>query len=132
VLARARALASRRRVSNVTWRRGDLEKLPIADASADVALFSQALHHAANPPRALAEAVRILVPGGRVLLLDLAEHDQAWVRDRLGDRWLGFSREQLSRLLDEAGLVDVKVTTHGHASQWRPIHRVDCIRSKAT
>jgi SAM-dependent methyltransferase len=109
VLRRARALASRRRVSNVTWKRGELEKLPIPDESMDVALFSQALHHAADPARALAEGVRILVPGGRVLVLDLSEHDQPWVRERLGDRWLGFSREQLTALLQGAGLVDVKV-----------------------
>ena len=51
----------------------------------------------------------MLVDGGRVLVLDLAAHDQAWVRDRLGDRWLGFSREQLGALLGDAGLVDVKV-----------------------
>jgi len=109
VLKRARALAVRRRVSNVTWKRGELEELPIADSSVDVALFSQALHHAADPERALAEAVRILVPGGRVLVLDLRQHDQTWVRERLGDRWLGFSREQLSSLLQTAGLVDVKL-----------------------
>jgi ArsR family transcriptional regulator len=75
-----------------------------------VALFSQALHHAADPPRALAEGVRILAPGGRVLVLDLREHDQAWVRERLGDRWLGFSREELASLLDGAGLVDTKLS----------------------
>lgn len=116
VLGRARALAARRRVSNVTWKRGDLEKLPIAAASVDVAVLSQALHHAGDPRRALAEAVRIVVAGGRVLVLDLAGHDQAWVRDRLGDRWLGFSREQLSGLLEGAGLVEVKVTTGARRS----------------
>jgi ArsR family transcriptional regulator len=110
VLKRARDLATRRRVSNVTWKRGELEKLPIADDSVDVALFSQALHHAADPARALAEGARILAPGGRVLVLDLREHDQAWVRERLGDRWLGFSREELSSLLDDAGLVDTKIS----------------------
>jgi ArsR family transcriptional regulator len=109
VLERARALAARRRVSNVTWKRGELEKLPIPDGSVDVALFSQALHHAADPARALAEGVRVLAAGGRVLVLDLREHEQSWVRERLGDRWLGFSREQLSSLLEGAGLVDVKV-----------------------
>ena len=110
VLKRARALATRRGVSNVTWKRGDLDKLPIPDGSVDVALFSQALHHAADPRRALAEGVRILAPGGRVLVLDLREHDQAWVRERLGDRWLGFSREELASLLDGAGLVDTKLS----------------------
>src|SRR3954470_24007194 len=74
VLDRAKSLASRRRVSNVTWKRGELEKLPIKDASVDVALLSQALHHAANPARAVAEAARITVARGRVLILDLREH----------------------------------------------------------
>jgi ArsR family transcriptional regulator len=109
VLKRARALSSRRRVSNVTWKRGSLEKLPIGDEAVDVALFSQALHHAADPPRALREAVRILVPGGRVLLLDLREHGETWVRERLGDHWLGFTRHGLAALLEGAGLADVKV-----------------------
>jgi SAM-dependent methyltransferase len=110
VLKRARALAARRRVSNVTWKRGSLEQLPIRDEDVDVALFSQALHHADDPARALREAVRILVPGGRVLLLDLREHGESWVRERLGDRWLGFTRDGLAALLEGAGLVDVKVS----------------------
>jgi SAM-dependent methyltransferase len=110
VLERAQALGRRRRVRNVTWRRGDLERLPIDDASVDVALLSQALHHADRPERALAEAARILAPGGRVLVLDLREHDQTWVRDRLGDRWLGFGDQALERLLEGAGLRDVRVS----------------------
>jgi ArsR family transcriptional regulator len=109
VLKRARALASRRRVSNVTWKRGSFEKLPIRDEEVDVALLSQALHHADDPPRALQEAARILLPGGRVLLLDLREHGETWVRERLGDRWLGFTRDGLAALLENAGFVDVKV-----------------------
>ena len=62
-----------------------------------------------NPPRAVAEAARILRPGGRVLALDLREHDQEWVRDRVGDRWLGFKDEDLERFLTGAGLKDVNV-----------------------
>jgi ArsR family transcriptional regulator len=109
VLKRARALATRRRVRNVIWKRGELEKLPLRDASVDVALLSQALHHAPDPARALAEAARIVVPGGRVLVLDLREHDEHWVKDRLGDRWLGFSDDGLGRMLRSAGLSDVRV-----------------------
>src|SRR4029077_19776709 len=89
VLDRAKALARRRRVANVVWKRGELERLPIKDGSADVALLSQALHHAANPARAVAEAARIPVPGGRVLILDLREHEEEWVKSKLGDRTLG-------------------------------------------
>jgi ArsR family transcriptional regulator len=109
VLRRARALASRRRVRNVIWKRGELERLPIRDRTVDLALLSQALHHAQDPARALAEAHRILVPGGRVLVLDLREHDESWVRDRLGDRWTGFSEDVLAGLLKNAGFADVKV-----------------------
>lgn len=110
VLDRARELATRRRVTNVTWKKGQLEKLPIADETVDVALLSQALHHATDPGKALAEAARIVVPGGKVLLLDLREHGETWVRERLGDRWTGFSDETLRRLLADAGLEEIKVT----------------------
>ena len=109
VLDRARALARRRRVSNVIWKRGELEKLPVRDARVDVALLSQALHHAQHPARAVAEAARITVPGGRVLVLDLRTHQEEWVRAKLGDRRLGFDDGELSRMLADAGLTDVKV-----------------------
>ncbi|HEX2444591.1 MAG TPA: metalloregulator ArsR/SmtB family transcription factor [Vicinamibacterales bacterium] len=109
VLKRARALARRRRVTNVTWRRGEIEKVPIKDAAVDVAILSQALHHAADPARAVAEAARIVVPGGKVLVLDLRSHGESWVRDRLGDRWQGFEDAALAKLLKEASLKDVRV-----------------------
>ena len=110
VLERARDLARRRRVGNITWKKGDLTKLPLPDASVDVALLSQALHHAARPDRVLAEATRVLRPGGRVLLLDLRQHDQAWVRERLGDVRLGFRDSELDKLLRDAGLEQVRVS----------------------
>jgi SAM-dependent methyltransferase len=111
VLARAQDLARRRRLKNIQWKRGDIENLPLRDASVDLALLSQALHHADDPPRALSEAVRIVRPGGRVLVLDLRSHEQAWVRERLDDRWLGFDDKELAALLEGAGLKDVRVST---------------------
>ena len=109
VLERAKGLARRRRVSNVVWKRGELDKLPIKDDAVDVALLSQALHHAHDPGRAVAEAVRITRAGGRVLVLDLRSHGEEWVRAKLGDRRLGFRDEELARLLSGAGLRDVRV-----------------------
>ena len=103
VLARGRALAKRRKLSNITWKRGDLERVPLRDRSVDIALLSQALHHAEHPDRALAEARRILRPGGRVIVLELREHGEAWVRAKLGDRWLGFSDDDLRARLTDAG-----------------------------
>ncbi len=110
-LTRGRQLARRRRITNIVWQRGEIERLPLRAASADVVLLSQALHHAESPELALAEAVRVLVPGGRVLVLDLRTHDQSWVTDRFGDRWLGFEDAALGRMLAQAGLegVDVRV-----------------------
>ena len=109
VLARARAMAERRKVRNIIWKRGSLERLPLGDKSVDVAMFSQALHHADPPDVALAEARRVLRPGGRVIVLDLREHDETWVGPTLGDKWLGFSEDRLRRLLHGAGFADVTV-----------------------
>jgi len=108
VLKRARALARRRRVSNVIWKKGELEKLPLRTGAVDVAMLSQALHHAANPARAVAEAARITTPGGRVLVLDLRTHHEDWVRAKLGDRRLGFDDDELKRMLTAAGLEHVR------------------------
>jgi len=110
VLKRARSLAQRRRVSNVIWKKGELEKLPLRDESVDVAMLSQALHHAVDPTRAVAEAARVTVPGGRVLVLDLRTHREEWVRAKLGDRRLGFDDEELKRMLTAAGLEYIKAS----------------------
>jgi ArsR family transcriptional regulator len=109
VLARAKTMATRRRAKNIAWKRGELEKVPLGDASVDIAIASQALHHAKEPAKALSEAWRILRPGGRVLILDLRQHDETWVQDKLGDEWLGFTPDGLKSLLINAGFVDATV-----------------------
>jgi SAM-dependent methyltransferase len=110
VLARAKALAGRRRAANITFKRGEIDRLPLGAASVDIALLCQALHHSTDPARSLAEAFRVVRPAGKVLVLDLRAHDETWVREKLGDRQLGFSDAQLAMLLTNAGLADVKVT----------------------
>lgn len=109
VLTRGKELARRRGVKNITWKRGELQKVPIDDASMDLVLLSQALHHADEPGAALKEAHRILRPGGRVLLLDLRRHGEAWVTSTLGDRWLGFDDRSLQKLIADTGFTDAVV-----------------------
>jgi ArsR family transcriptional regulator len=116
VLARARGLAGRRRVRNVVWKRGEMEQLPLAAESVDVALLSQVLHHAEDPAAVLVEASRVLRPGGRILVLDLREHQETWVTSKLGDRWLGFSEARLRGLLAAAGFAEVVVRVGARAA----------------
>ncbi|OPZ08259.1 MAG: putative S-adenosylmethionine-dependent methyltransferase [candidate division BRC1 bacterium ADurb.BinA364] len=88
---------------NVSVEEGDLESLPLEDGCCDVAIVSQVLHHCPRPRVALGEAYRVLRPGGRLIVLDLEEHQEEWARERLADHWLGFNRGELLRWLREAG-----------------------------
>ena len=130
VLERAKALAARKRLTNITWKKGELEKLPLDDGTMDVALLSQALHHAGQPASALLEAARILKPGGRLLILDLRAHDETWVKEKLGDQWFGFSDDHLTGLLTRAGFKDVRVAL-GARRTARPLCRASRDRHQA-
>jgi SAM-dependent methyltransferase len=103
-----REQAKRHGITNVEFRLGDMEELPIADAEVDLVFFSQSLHHALHPERALAEAARILVPGGRVAILDLARHRFEEARELYADEWLGFSEAELEAMLAKAGFTEVE------------------------
>jgi ArsR family transcriptional regulator len=96
-------LAREHGVANLEFRLGDLEAPPITDSSVDLALFSQALHHAQKPARAVAEAARILRPGGRLVILDLLRHDFEEARELYADVWLGFSEAEIEQFLKSAG-----------------------------
>ena len=97
--------AQQARVSErIETAQGDLESLPLPDASVDAAFLSQTLHHAARPGKAIAEASRILRPGGTLVVLDLLRHEEEWVRDQWADQWLGFLPEEIHEWLSAAGL----------------------------
>ena len=104
-----RDLAKRSGLKNLEYRLGDMENPPIRPGSVDVAILSQALHHAVHPPRVLEAAWKILRPGGTLLILDLVEHTFEAAREMYSDVWLGFSPAELARLMREAKFEGVSV-----------------------
>lgn len=102
--------ALRNGIKNVDFRLGDMEEVPIGDGEVDLVFFSQSLHHALHPQRALAEAARILVPGGRVVILDLGKHRFEEARELYADEWLGFSEAELEEMLGKAGFSGVETS----------------------
>jgi len=104
-----RDLAKRSGLKNLEYRLGDMENPPIRPGSVDVAILSQALHHAVHPPRVLEAAWKILRPGGTLLILDLVEHTFEAAREMYADVWLGFSPAELARLMRETKFEGVSV-----------------------
>ncbi len=103
-------LAQRNSIANIEFRLGDMEEVPIADAEVDLVFFSQSLHHALHPDRALKEAFRILAPGGRIVVLDLLKHRFEEAREIYADEWLGFSEAEVETMLEKAGFTAVQTS----------------------
>ena len=104
-------LAEKNGLSNLVYKLGDIEAVPLPDGSVDLAILSQALHHAQHPQKAIDEAHRILRPGGQVLILDLKSHTFEKARELYADVWLGFKENALHGFLKKAGFEQVEVTT---------------------
>jgi ArsR family transcriptional regulator len=102
-------LAKENGIKNLEYRLGEMDDPPIRPESVDVAILSQALHHARNPQRAVAAAHRILKPGGRIAILDLLAHQFEKARELYADTWLGFTEAQLHEFLETAGFHDIDV-----------------------
>ena len=103
MLALARTRLAERNLSHVAVRQADMYRLPLADASFDIATLQMVLHYAEDPAAALAEASRTLKPGGRLVIVDLAPHARADLLQRQAHRWPGFDDAALAGWLGAAG-----------------------------
>ncbi|HEY1764025.1 MAG TPA: metalloregulator ArsR/SmtB family transcription factor [Opitutaceae bacterium] len=103
-------LARKNDLTNLTYKLGDIEQVPLPDESVDLAILSQALHHARHPQKAVDEAHRILRPGGQLLVLELAEHSFEKARELYADLWLGFKESALEGFLKKARFIKTDVT----------------------
>ncbi len=103
-------LAKKHGFKNLEYRLGDIEDPPITKNSVDLAILSQALHHAIHPQRAIAAAHRILKRGGRLVILDLLSHRFERARELYADHWLGFSEVQVHQFLEKSGFRQIEVS----------------------
>ncbi|WP_424316300.1 metalloregulator ArsR/SmtB family transcription factor [Haloferula sp.] len=101
-------LAKKHGLNNLEYRLGDLESPPLEDNSLDLAVLSQALHHAAHPDLAVLAAHRALKPGGRLVILDLVQHNFEQARELYADTWLGFGEGELSAMLEKTDFAEIE------------------------
>jgi ArsR family transcriptional regulator len=106
----------------VLFKRGAVERLPLGDSELDAAVMVLVLHHVSDPARVLAEAARVVRPGGRLLLADMLPHDHDEYRQTMGHVWLGFSERQVERWCADAGLAGLR---------WHPLPAEPGVRGPA-
>ena len=104
MLAYARMKLERAGLSLAQVRHGDLYNVPLPDGAADAVVLHQVLHFLDDPSAAVAEAARLLAPGGKLLVVDFAPHELEFLREQSAHRRLGFAKDQLGRLFETAGL----------------------------
>jgi SAM-dependent methyltransferase len=94
---------------NIELRLGELEHLPVGNNEADFAVISMVMHHLANPEKVAMEVARILKSGGIFIIADFEKHTNEEMRKKYGDRWLGFSKDEIRTILSPSGFEEQKI-----------------------
>ena len=110
-------IATKQNIDNIDFRLGDISEPPIDAEAVDLAIFSQALHHARKPLTAIQAAHRILKPGGRIVILDLLKHSFEEAKNLYADVWLGFAEVELYEFLRQAGFEDADISIVSRESE---------------
>lgn len=111
MMSEARRNLSKAGASNVEFRVGDAENIPLADNSMAAVVGNMVLHHCPSPESAVEEMARVLKPKGRLVLADMEEHEEEWLKDEMADLWLGFNPQKIKDMFQRAGLKKVEVET---------------------
>ncbi len=95
--------------TNLNCLLGDAENIPLASETADYVIANMYLHHVESPKAAINEMLRILRPGGRIIITDLESHSFHFLREEHHDLWMGFSHDELKSLYKDEGLREIQV-----------------------
>ncbi len=109
--------AKKNGLKNLEFRLGDLENPPIEPNSVDLVILSQALHHAADPAKAISSTHKILRAGGQLMILDLMKHNFERAHELYGDRWPGFAESDLHHWLESAGFKKIEISVVAREEQ---------------
>lgn len=103
------ASASKKDYKNIYPIKSSLDNLAIFDESLNVVFINMALHHIKNAKKAIAEMYRVLKKDGMVVISDVREHNGEWAKEEMFDEWLGFSKEQMTNWLEDAGFQNIEI-----------------------
>jgi arsenite methyltransferase len=101
--------------SNLEYHVADGASLPFPDEALDAIFANMYLHHTSDPQAAVREMVRVLRPGGRLVITDMDAHPYAWLKEEMADVWQGFERDEIREWFKQAGLVNVIVDCTGQS-----------------
>jgi ArsR family transcriptional regulator len=135
MLRLARVKLEQAGICGASLRQGDMYALPLGDRSADSIILHQVLHYAQQPGAAISEAARVLAPGGRLLVIDFAQHDRAELKEQDAHLRLGFADDAMRGWFSAAGLELDRIERLGGGELsvilWRGIKPADAREERA-
>ena len=102
--------AAKKNIKNIYPIKGTMDDLPLFDRSMDFVFANMSLHHVPDAEKAINEMFRILKKGGTVIISDANKHNAEWAKEEMHDAWLGFSHDQITNWMKNAGFSNIKIS----------------------